>query len=105
MDSLAICEAVGASNLKMQMDLYHMQIMEGDLATKLKLYAHRCGHVQIAGCPERNEPDTGEIRYEYLFKVLDDIGYEGWVGCEYRPAGNTLEGLSWLPSMAQAVTL
>jgi hydroxypyruvate isomerase len=104
-DSLAICEAVGASNLKMQMDLYHMQVMEGDLATKLKLYAHRCGHVQIAGCPERNEPDTGEIRYEYLFKVLDDIGYEGWVGCEYRPAVNTREGLDWLTSLAKTGTL
>lgn len=104
-DSFAICEAVGASNLKMQMDLYHMQVTEGDLATKLKRYAPRCGHIQIAGCPERNEPDTGEIRYEYLFKVLDDIGYEGWIGCEYRPAGNTLEGLGWLPSPAHAGTL
>jgi 2-dehydrotetronate isomerase len=95
-DSAAICEAVGAPNMKMQMDLYHMQVMEGDLATSLKRYARMCGHIQIAGCPERNEPDTGEVRYEYLFKLLDAIGYEGWLGCEYRPAGKTSEGLRWL---------
>jgi 2-dehydrotetronate isomerase len=95
-DSAAICEAVGAPNMKMQMDLYHMQVMEGDLATSLKRYAQMCGHIQIAGCPERNEPDTGEVRYEYLFKLLDAIGYEGWLGCEYRPAGKTSEGLRWL---------
>lgn len=95
-DSAAICEAVGAPNMKMQMDLYHMQVMEGDLATSLKRYAQMCGHIQIAGCPERNEPDTGEVRYEYLFKLLDTIGYEGWLGCEYRPAGKTSEGLRWL---------
>lgn len=95
-DSHAICEAVGASNLKMQMDLYHMQVMEGDLATSLKRYASMCGHIQIAGCPERNEPDTGEVRYEYLFRFLDQMGYPGWLGCEYRPAGKTSEGLAWL---------
>lgn len=99
-DSHAICETVGAPNLMMQMDLYHMQVMEGDLATKLKRYAHRCGHIQIAGCPERNEPDTGEIRYEYLFRTLDELDYQGWVGCEYRPAGKTLDGLGWLNALA-----
>ncbi len=97
-DSHSVCEAVGADNLKMQMDLYHMQVMEGDLATKLKRYMPRCGHVQIAGCPERNEPDTGEIRYEYLLRLLDKLGYGGWVGCEYRPAGKTTDGLGWLQS-------
>jgi hydroxypyruvate isomerase len=95
-DSYAICEAVGAPNMKMQMDLYHMQVMEGDLATTLKKYAAQCGHIQIAGCPERNEPDTGEIRYEYLFRLLDEMGYAGWLGCEYRPAGKTTDGLRWL---------
>ena len=94
-DSHTICEAVSEPNLKMQMDLYHMQVMEGDLATSLKRYAPQCGHVQIAGCPERHEPDTGEIRYEYLFRLLDDIGYAGWLGCEYRPAGKTTDGLKW----------
>jgi hydroxypyruvate isomerase len=90
-----ICTAVDAPNLKMQMDCYHMQVMEGDIASKLRRYAAGCGHIQIAGAPERNEPDTGEIRYEYLFRLLDEIGYDGWVGCEYRPAGNTVEGLGW----------
>jgi len=94
-DSHAICESVGAPNLKMQMDLYHMQVMEGDLATSLKRYASSCGHIQIAGCPERNEPDTGEVRYEYLFRLLDEIGYPGWLGCEYRPKGKTGDGLAW----------
>ena len=94
-ESYEICQAVGAPNMKMQMDLYHMQIMEGDLAMCLKRYAGMCGHIQIAGCPERNEPDTGEVRYEYLFKTLDSMGYQGWLGCEYRPAGKTVDGLKW----------
>lgn len=96
--SHSICEAVNAVNLKMQMDLYHMQMTEGDLATKLTLYAPQCGHIQIAGCPGRNEPDTGEIRYEYLFRRLDALHYDGWVGCEYRPVGKTGDGLGWLQS-------
>jgi hydroxypyruvate isomerase len=101
-DSHAICAEVGAPNLKMQMDLYHMQIMEGDLATCLKRYASECGHIQIAGCPERHEPDTGEVRYEYLFRLVDEIGYAGWLGCEYRPAGKTTDGLRWLSSATRA---
>ena len=103
-DSHSICEAVGAPNLKMQMDLYHMQVMEGDLATKLRQYASQCGHIQIAGCPERHEPDSGEIRYEYLYRLIDDLGYKGWVGCEYCPAGKTSEGLSWFRNMTSAGT-
>jgi hydroxypyruvate isomerase len=94
-ESYEICTAVDAPNLKMQMDLYHMQVMEGDIATKLRKYAPHCGHIQIAGAPQRNEPDTGEVRYRYLFQVLDEIGYQGWIGCEYRPAGKTTEGLGW----------
>jgi hydroxypyruvate isomerase len=94
-ESYGICAAAGAPNLKMQMDLYHMQIMEGDIATKLRKYLPHCGHIQIAGPPLRNEPDTGEVRYEYLFRILDEIGYQGWVGCEYRPAGKTTDGLGW----------
>ena len=101
-DSHSICAAVGAPNLKMQMDLYHMQVMEGDLATKLKQYAAMCGHVQIAGCPERHEPDTGEVRYEYLYRLLDELGYSGWVGCEYRPAAKTTDGLGWLRAITSA---
>jgi hydroxypyruvate isomerase len=94
--SRAVVEEVAAPNLMMQMDLYHMQVSEGDLATKLRTYAAHCGHVQIAGVPERHEPDTGEVCYSYLFDVLDEIGYQGWVGCEYRPAGRTVDGLAWL---------
>jgi hydroxypyruvate isomerase len=104
-DCYSICEEVNAPNLKMQMDLYHMQVMEGDLTTKLKRYARKCGHIQIAGCPDRNEPDTGEICYEYLFQTLDALGYEGWVGCEYRPTGKTGDGVGWLKSWAATKAL
>jgi len=99
-ESYEIWQAVNAPNFKMQMDLYHMQVMEGDLAMKLRKYAAQCGHVQIAGAPKRNEPDTGEVRYEYLYEVLDEIGYDGWVGCEYKPAGKTVDGLGWFKPYA-----
>lgn len=99
-ESFDIVSTVGAPNLKMQMDLYHMQVMEGDLAKKLEKYASLCGHIQIAGAPERNEPDTGEIRYEYLYKKLDAMGYAGWLGCEYRPAAKTVDGLGWFHGLA-----
>jgi hydroxypyruvate isomerase len=98
--SYAILKDVGAENLQMQMDLYHMQIMEGDLATKLTQYAPHCGHVQIASAPKRNEPDTGEVNYAFLFEHLDAIGYSGWVGCEYRPAGSTVDGLNWFRNLS-----
>ena len=91
----AIREEVGADNLKVQMDLYHAQIVEGDLAVKLRRYVAHIGHIQAAGVPERNEPNTGEINYEYIFGLLDELGYPGWIGCEYRPAEGTLAGLSW----------
>lgn len=92
----AIRTEVGARNLKVQMDLYHAQIVEGDLTEKLRRYAPHIGHVQIAGVPGRNEPDSGEVSYGYLFKVLDELHYDGWVGCEYRPAKGTTAGLTWL---------
>lgn len=95
---------VGATKLQVQMDLYHCQIMEGDVATKLRHYlpGGRVGHLQIAGVPERQEPDVGELNYGYLFDVIDTLGYAGWVGCEYRPRagavpGGTRSGLGWLP--------
>ena len=84
----------------MQMDCYHMQIMEGDLAVTLKQYAPHCGHVQIASVPKRSEPDSGEVNYPYLFQWLDEIGYVGWIGCEYRPDGNTVEGLTWFKNLS-----
>ena len=87
---------VGAPNIKVQMDFYHCQIVEGDLAMKLRRHVRDVGHIQIAGVPERHEPDTGEVNYPYLFALMDELGYDGWVGCEYRPRAGTSEGLGWL---------
>lgn len=105
-----IAEAVGAPNLKVQMDLYHCQIVEGDVAMKIRKYlpTGRVGHFQIAGVPERHEPDLGELNHPYLFRVIDEVaaqcGWEGWVGCEYRPARGavargTSDGLGWLRTL------
>jgi len=93
----AVVAEVGAPNLKVQMDLYHCQIAEGDVATKLRRYlpTGRVGHIQIAGIPERHEPDTGELRYAYIFDVLDELGWQGHLGCEYRPRAGTSAGLGW----------
>lgn len=98
-DAHAIREEVDAANLKVQMDLYHAQIVEGDIAMKLRRYLPHVGHIQIAGVPERHEPDTGEVNYRYLFRLLDELGYDGWVGCEYRPARGTVEGLGWMKDL------
>ena len=102
-----IVAEVGAPNLQVQMDLYHCQIVEGDVATKLRQYlpTGRVGHIQIAGVPERHEPDSGELNDRYLLGVLDTVaaqcGWDGWVGCEYRPRrgavpGGTSDGLGWM---------
>ena len=90
-----IIEMVSEPNLMLQLDLYHCQIMEGDLAEHIEAFLEITGHVQIAGVPERHEPDIGEINYPYLFDRLDRAGYDGWVGCEYRPRGRTEDGLGW----------
>ncbi|WP_316149339.1 2-oxo-tetronate isomerase [Cupriavidus sp. BIC8F] len=95
-DAQAICKEIGAANLKVQFDCYHCQIVEGDIAMKLKRDMSGIGHIQIAGVPERHEPDLGELNYPYLFEVIDGLGYEGWIGCEYRPRAGTSEGLGWL---------
>jgi len=92
----AVCKEVGADNLKVQFDCYHCQIVEGDLAVKLKRDFAGIGHIQIAGVPERHEPDLGELNYPYLFDVIDGLGYDGWIGCEYRPRAGTSAGLGWL---------
>lgn len=92
----AIREEVAAANVQVQMDLYHVQIMEGDIATKIRTYLPHIGHIQIAGVPGRQEPDNGEVHYPYLLRLLDELGYAGWVGCEYRPAADTRAGLAWL---------
>jgi hydroxypyruvate isomerase len=95
-----IVEAVGVPNLKVQMDLYHCQIVEGDLAMRLRQYlpGGRVGHLQVAGVPERHEPDEGEVNYPYLFDLIDQLGYSGFIGCEYRPQAGTSQGLGWLRS-------
>lgn len=95
-DAQAICREVGAPNLLVQFDCYHCQIVEGDLAMKLKRDIAGIGHIQIAGVPQRYEPDVGEIHYPYLFELIDALGYDGWIGCEYRPKAGTSEGLGWL---------
>jgi hydroxypyruvate isomerase len=93
----AVVAEVGEANLQVQMDLYHCQIVEGDLAAKLRQYlpTGRVGHLQIAGVPERHEPDIGELHHPYLFDLIDALGYEGHIGCEYRPRGRTSGGLGW----------
>ena len=92
----AIREAVGAPNLRVQMDFYHCQIVEGDIAEKFRRYQRHVGHIQVAGVPGRHEPDIGEVNYPYLFALLDELGYEGWVGCESRPKATTAAGLGWV---------
>ena len=90
-----IIEEVGADNVRLQFDLYHCQIMEGDLAVHMRDYIDIIAHMQIAGTPGRHEPDTGEVNYAFLFEEMDRLGYDGWVGCEYRPRGETVAGLGW----------
>ncbi len=94
--ALRIIDRVGEDNVFLQYDVYHMQIMEGCLAETLKANLDVISHIQIAGVPGRHEPDGAqEVHYPYLFDVLDERGYERWVACEYRPAGDTLAGLDW----------
>ncbi|HSH56578.1 MAG TPA: hydroxypyruvate isomerase [Halomonas sp.] len=94
--ALALFDEVGSNNLKLQYDIYHMQIMEGDLAPTIEANLSRIAHVQLADNPGRHEPGTGEIHYPFLFEHLDRLGYEGWIGCEYKPRAGTQEGLGWL---------
>ena len=90
-----IIDKVGSDNLFLQQDLYHCQIMEGNLAQKIREYRDIACHYQIAGTPGRHEPDVGEVNYPFLFDLLDELGYQGFVGCEYRPKGETRAGLGW----------
>ncbi len=94
--ALRIMDAVGGDNLFLQYDFYHVQIMQGDLTPTFDRLQHRIGHVQIADHPGRHEPGTGEIAYDFVLGHLDARGYAGWVGCEYKPLGNTRSGLGWL---------
>ncbi len=90
-----IIEQVASDNLFLHLDVYHMQMLEGHLAETLRTHIGLLRHVQIAGVPGRHEPSVGEINYPYLFDLLDELGYRGWVGCEYRPRDGTVQGLSW----------
>ena len=105
-DAHEVVEEIGAPNLKVQMDLYHCQIVEGDVAMKLRKYlpTGRVGHLQIAGVPDRHEPDLGELHHPYLFKVLAELGWSGHIGCEYRPRAGTSAGLGWLTTHRQGET-
>lgn len=100
-DAHRIVEEVGAPNLKVQLDLYHCQITEGDVTVRLRsdIPTGRVGHLQIAGVPDRHEPDSGELAIGHLLAVIDETGFDGWVGCEYRPAAGTSEGLEWIRGM------
>ncbi len=103
-DAHQVLAEVGAPNLKVQMDLYHCQIVEGDVAMKLRHYlpTGRVGHLQIASVPQRHEPDLGELRYPYLFELIDELGWQGHIGCEYRPRAGTSAGLGWLHAFKQS---
>lgn len=91
-----IVSRLGEKNLYMMMDLYHIQMNEGDIADKLERYRQSIGHIQISDAPGRHEPGTGSINFRPLFSLIDRLGYEGWVGCEYQPRGTTTDGLFWL---------
>ncbi|MGQ7262120.1 hydroxypyruvate isomerase [Vreelandella sp. V005] len=97
--ALALFDEVGSDNLKLQYDIYHMQIMEGDLAPTIEKHLARIAHVQLADNPGRHEPGTGEINYPFLFAHLERLGYVGWIGCEYKPKAGTTHGLGWLDSV------
>jgi len=94
--ALEIMAEAAEPNLYLQYDVYHMQMMEGNLATTIKENLGRIAHIQVADVPGRHEPGTGEINYKFLFQHLDAIGYQGWIGCEYKPLAKTEDGLGWL---------
>jgi hydroxypyruvate isomerase len=98
---IAILDAVGADNAFLQYDIYHAQRMEGELANTIQKHLNRIAHIQLADNPGRNEPGTGEINYEYLFGLLDRLGYEGYIGCEYKPLKSTEAGLGWMSQYEQ----
>ena len=95
-DTLRLFEEVKHANLWLQYDIYHMQVMEGNLTKTIQENVGRIGHIQLADNPGRHEPGTGEINFTNLFKFIDESGYTGWIGCEYKPAGATEDGLGWV---------
>jgi hydroxypyruvate isomerase len=92
----AVVEAIGRDRLALLFDIYHCQVTEGDVTSRMATLMPLIGHIQIADVPARNEPGTGEIAWPYVFRRMDALGYDGWVGCEYRPAGETIAGLGWI---------
>ena len=94
--AIALFDEVGSPNLKLQHDIYHMQRMEGELANTIERLLPRIAHLQLADNPGRNEPGTGEINYPFLLNFIDRLGYDGWIGCEYKPRNGTKEGLGWI---------
>ena len=94
-DARAIIHEVGGPHIGLQFDLYHRQVMQGDVVTAIREFGHLAKHYQIASPPDRGEPDEGEMNYRYLFREIDSSGFDGWVGCEYRPRNGTLAGLGW----------
>lgn len=97
--AIALIEKVGSENIFVQYDIYHMQRMEGEISATLAKHLSKIKHVQLADNPGRNEPGTGELNYQFLFKHLTVIGYDGWIGCEYKPATKTEEGLGWIKNL------
>jgi hydroxypyruvate isomerase len=94
-EGAAVIEAVGGDRVGLQFDIYHCQVAQGDVTRRLESLMPIVGHIQIADAPDRNEPGTGEIAWDYVFRRIDELGYAGWIGCEYRPATDTVSGLSW----------
>jgi hydroxypyruvate isomerase len=95
-EAITVIEQLNLHNVRLQMDFYHLQMMEGNITQKLVKYFEHIGHIQIAGVPGRHEPSIGEINYPFLFHLLDEMDYTGHVGCEYHPKAGTSSGLSWL---------
>jgi len=91
----AIVEALGRDRMGLQFDIYHCQVSQGDLTKRMEALMPVIAHMQLADVPARNEPGTGEINWDFVFKRIDALGYRGWIGCEYRPAGDTVQGLAW----------
>ncbi|MGO4474699.1 hydroxypyruvate isomerase [Massilia sp. 2TAF26] len=98
--AIAIIDEVGSDNLFLQYDIYHAQRMEGELGNTIARHLGRIAHIQVADNPGRNEPGTGEINYPWLFRHIDKLGFEGWIGCEYKPAADTRAGLGWIEALA-----
>lgn len=98
--AIGILDEVASSNLFLQYDIYHAQRMEGEIGNTISRHLNRIGHIQLADNPGRHEPGTGELNYPWLFRQIDKLGYDGWIGCEYKPAADTQAGLGWIQALA-----